>query len=306
LEYEFINKLCQVQSSYLITCSTQQPVYTYNMPNNKVSPISLYSFAIPILLIAGLLFGGVTVVSYQAAKAGNVGEVLAKKTEKPDKPEKPSKPTKAEKERRKVEVDPVATAQVHKNNVKNVRTALQEVVETETELGNEEVATELEITLASVDEEETDNVSQAMIQVESRPKWRTALIGSDYKNLGQLRSHMVKNRNTIRQLTRTMEKVDNPETQEALELQIATLQLEQTRIWTVIAENESSFSLLGWVFRFLNNYINVEPVEDLVNGIGGVADDPIDTDENDGIDENINGDNGEEENRTTEPVDLVE
>ena len=43
--------------------------------------------------------------------------------------------------------------------------------------------------------------------------------------------------------------------------QLLTLTQERERIKAVITENEGGFSLLGWVFRFLNGYPS-EPVDD--------------------------------------------
>jgi hypothetical protein len=264
------------------------------MPKIKqFTPISLFSFSIPVLLLAAALFGGTVFASYRVAMNDGTGEVLSGRPEDAG----PPAHAKASDKARRVEVDPLVSAQVHKNNVKKVVSTLTEIAEVEKEEGDEEVANEIEEVLVGVNGQQSEETARAMIRVESRPKWQTALMGADYKNLGQLRSQIVRNQNTISQLARTMDKTENPDSALALAEQAATLQLEQTRLWTIVAENEGAFSILGWVFRFLNNYTNLEPVEELVNGIGGTDLDENGLDTENGeteLDETENGD--EEEN----------
>lgn len=257
------------------------------MPKIKQSTsISLFSFGVPMLLLAAALFGGTVFASYRVAMNDRTGEVLSGR---PDDAGPPAH-AKASDKAKRVEVDPMVSAQVHRNNVKKVISTLTEIAETEKEEGGEELANEIEEVLVGVNGQQAEETARAMIRVENRPKWKTALMGADYKNLGELRSQMVRNQNTISQLARTMDRTENPDAALALAEQAATLQLEQTRLWTVIAENEGAFSVLGWVFRFLSNYINLEPVEELVNGIG-------DTDmDEDGLGtENGEIENGDEE-----------
>jgi hypothetical protein len=64
---------------------------------------------------------------------------------------------------------------------------------------------------------------QAMEKVQTRSKIKTFLVGSDYKNLGELRSELVQNRNRIEQLTQTMSKIKNATDQIDLQNQIETL-----------------------------------------------------------------------------------
>lgn len=95
-------------------------------------------------------------------------------------------------------------------------------------------------------------VSEEIAAVESRSRIKTFLIGSDYKNLGALRSEMVKTRNRIDQLQRLVERTTTEEDKTILQNQINALKQEQTNINNFITQNENKFSLFGWVVKLFN------------------------------------------------------
>lgn len=96
------------------------------------------------------------------------------------------------------------------------------------------------------------DVSEEITVVESRSSIKTFLIGSDYKNLGALRSEMVKTRNRIDQLQRLVDKTTIEEDKTILQNQITALEQEQTNINNFITQNESKFNLFGWVAKLFN------------------------------------------------------
>lgn len=93
---------------------------------------------------------------------------------------------------------------------------------------------------------------EAIDKIEKRSKLKTFLIGNDYKNLGALRSEIVKNRNSIKQLKRLVEKARNKDNITELNAQIQNLETEQERLENFIKDNEDQFSLFGWVAKLLN------------------------------------------------------
>lgn len=99
---------------------------------------------------------------------------------------------------------------------------------------------------------------QAMETVQTRNKTRTFLFGSDYKNLGALRSEMVQTRNRLEQLNRLMENIQNEGDQVELQVQVQELEQEQERIENFIREQEGEFSLFGWLFKLIYGYKNLE------------------------------------------------
>ncbi len=116
-----------------------------------------------------------------------------------------------------------------------------------------QVAKKLE-SIAQQQEQTVEEAADSIEEIEKRGGFKRFLAGSDYKNLGQLRSSLVHNRNQIRQLTQTMQQISDPENQAVIAEQIESLMQERERMRVVIEENEEGFSLLGWAFRFMNDY----------------------------------------------------
>jgi len=161
-------------------------------------------------------------------------------------------------------------AQVHKDKSEEVAKKLEEAANGEKAKGNKEVGEQIEA-VAAEEEQAQEDTSKAIEEVESRGKVKTFLLGTDYKNLGQLRSSLVHNRNQIRTLTRTMAQAQTEEGKALIEAQLVTMAQERERIKSVITANESSFSLFGWVSRFLNDYeqapINEQEETELENEV---------------------------------------
>jgi microsomal dipeptidase-like Zn-dependent dipeptidase len=94
-----------------------------------------------------------------------------------------------------------------------------------------------------------DKVADTIDKIQNRSKIKTFLIGTDYKNIGQLRSEMVKTRNQIDQLKRLLDKTTSEENKVVLQGQIQTLEQEQQKIEDFLKANESKFSLFGWFVK---------------------------------------------------------
>ena len=96
----------------------------------------------------------------------------------------------------------------------------------------------------------TDDVAEAIEMVEKRGKFKVFLIGTDYKNLGAIRSELVKTEARIESLKRETEKLI-PLEKDLLEGEISALQDEQDKLQSFIEDNEDRFSLFGWVAKLL-------------------------------------------------------
>jgi len=92
----------------------------------------------------------------------------------------------------------------------------------------------------------------AINKIENRNKIKTFLFGSDYKNLGVLRSEIVQTRNRIDQLNRLMGQVENASSTAELQSQIDSLEQEQLKIDNFIKAQEGKFSLFGWLVKLFN------------------------------------------------------
>jgi hypothetical protein len=149
-------------------------------------------------------------------------------------------------------------AQVHKEKTQTLVNNLHQVAVREENQGNPEVSDDVN-QVAQQQQSIQTQTTQAIQKVETRSKIKTFLFGTDYKNLGQLRSSLVQNRNQIRMLTQTMAQVQNTEDATLLQQQLEILMQERERIKNIITTNQDSFSLFGWVSRFLFNY-NMTPI----------------------------------------------
>lgn len=254
---------------------------------SQVKPVRLSSLSIAVILlmfaaVIATSIGYVLGVSYKPGQVLGMGSLRAAKPENPGKSNKikTTAPGQLKKNTPSEEVD-LTTETVntkkakptkaprapkglngteYKKNVGRAVTELNEVAEdVETNEFDEETSAEIEEAVSEVEEDlEPGETADAIDSVEGRPKWQTVLVGTDYKNLGKLRSSMVKNRNAIRALERAQTKVKSEEAQLSLQRNIATLEQEQERVGSIIEENEEQFSVLGWAFRFLSGYTPVE------------------------------------------------
>lgn len=173
---------------------------------------------------------------------------------------------------------PSINAALFKKNIVEVIEELDEIAVSENTEGNVEVAEELE-EIAETEEEMVEDVAEIIEEIEEESKLKTFLIGADYKNLGSLRSSLVHNRNQIRKLTKTTAKIQSEENSLAVQEQLIVLTQERERIKDVIEENESQFSILGWIRKFLSGYVSepldTEAEEELLEEVVDVLDDEI-------------------------------
>jgi len=106
--------------------------------------------------------------------------------------------------------------------------------------------------IAQQQNQSEDTTNQAMEKVQTRNRIKTFFLGSDYKNLGALRSEMVQTRSRLEKLDRLMENVQNEGDKTELQNQIETLEQEQKKIENFVKDNEGRFSLFGWFVKLFN------------------------------------------------------
>lgn len=217
------------------------------MHKNIRKPYSLYVFHLPLLLLA-LALGGLAYLGYIGTTKNDKGtSVLGTKS---NKGENSNSTLGAGKNKNKNTVE-TTNSQKFKKNMDNFVTSLEDVSDTEEQIGNTETSQEVQ-EVADSQEEETENVADAIGAVESRPKWKILLLGSDYKNLGKLRSSLVHVQNDIRKLSRNTDAVVDPSSETVLQAQLTALTAERNRIIDVIVDNKEQFSLLGWVVKLFS------------------------------------------------------
>ncbi len=103
--------------------------------------------------------------------------------------------------------------------------------------------------IAKAQQDSQKTTSDALTGVESYGSFKTFFVGTDYKNIGVLRSQMVVTANQIDQLKKFADQATNSTNKAELEAQIKILEQDQNVIDTFIKLNEAKFSLFGWLFR---------------------------------------------------------
>jgi len=136
-----------------------------------------------------------------------------------------------------------AMSEQHRNNVLKVVEELEKIGKKEKSVENEMKS------IAQEEKDAVDEVSAKMERVEKRSSFKTFLIGSDYKNLGALRSELVKTENHIDRLVKSLDRTTSSAIKAELSTQISELQVIKTKAETFIKEQESKFSLFGWMVK---------------------------------------------------------
>lgn len=135
--------------------------------------------------------------------------------------------------------------QEHRDRVSNVVQELRKVAGKDSNIGQEVNK------VAKEQEDSAKPTEMAMDKVEKVGKFRTLFFGTDYKNLGSLRSELVKTQNAIDRLTKSMERTTNVNVKADLQKQIDALKVIQTKTEAFIKDHESQFSFLGWLVKLL-------------------------------------------------------
>lgn len=137
-------------------------------------------------------------------------------------------------------------SQAHNNKVSNVVQELKELAGKDQNIGDDVRA------VAQEQEKSNERTIKAMEKVEARGGFKTFLIGTDYKNIGALRSEVITTQNHIDRLTKAMDRTTNEEVKADLSIQIAELEEANSNATAFIEKNEDKFSLFGWFVKLFN------------------------------------------------------
>jgi len=104
-------------------------------------------------------------------------------------------------------------------------------------------------TVAQEEKNSSEVIKEKMDMVEKRSGFKTFLTGSDYKNLGDLRSELVTTQNRLDRLNKALDRATSTTIKADLEAQIKELEAIKTKADTFVKDNENKFSLFGWLVR---------------------------------------------------------
>ncbi len=134
----------------------------------------------------------------------------------------------------------------HKSKVEAVVQDLKGLAGKDKNIGEEISA------VAKEQEESGQRAVEAMKKVEARSGFKTFFIGTDYKNIGALRSEIVTTKNQINRLKKVGERATTTEVKAELDTQIKALENAYKKATDFIQTNENKFSLFGWVAKLFN------------------------------------------------------
>lgn len=103
--------------------------------------------------------------------------------------------------------------------------------------------------VAQSQNDSASTTATAMTKVENRGAFHVFLTGSDYKNLGVIRSEIATTSTNIDRLKNILEQTTDDTDRAELSVQIKTLEDEQAKVDTYVKANEDRFSLFGWFAR---------------------------------------------------------
>jgi hypothetical protein len=100
--------------------------------------------------------------------------------------------------------------------------------------------------VAKSQSDSASTTADAIVKVENRSGVLSFLIGSDWKNIGVLRSEIAKGTADTARLQTAIKKTTAVAVRADLEAQLGVLKTEQAKIEAFVDAHENSFSLFGW------------------------------------------------------------
>lgn len=140
-------------------------------------------------------------------------------------------------------VNGLLMSQSHRSTVATFVQSLLAVADREGDLG-----AQIRI-IAEAQRDSEATTTQAIEKIAFRSSLKTLFIGSDYKNLGILRSQMVQTQKHLDQLNDILASTTDATDRATLSAQISALALEQANIQSFVTTHENSFSLFGWFVK---------------------------------------------------------
>lgn len=103
--------------------------------------------------------------------------------------------------------------------------------------------------VAQSQNDSASTTATAITKIDGRGSFRTFLTGSDYKNLGVIRSEIATTSANIAKLKVLLSQATSDTARAELNVQIKALEDEQVKIEAYVKANEAKFSLFGWFNR---------------------------------------------------------
>ncbi|MEO5646461.1 MAG: hypothetical protein ABIO57_01670 [Candidatus Paceibacterota bacterium] len=103
--------------------------------------------------------------------------------------------------------------------------------------------------IAQAQNDSEKETTDAIVKIENRSSFKTFFLGSDYKNIGTLRSKMTTTANQLAELNKLAEKAVTSADKAEIKAEIQAMEQEQVKIDAFISAHENTFSLFGWMSK---------------------------------------------------------
>jgi hypothetical protein len=103
--------------------------------------------------------------------------------------------------------------------------------------------------IAQAQNDSEKETTDTIVKIENRSGLKTFLFGSDYKNIGILRSSMVTTANQLAELKKLSDKAVTSADKAEIKVEIQAMEDMQVKINAFISAHENEFSLFGWMLK---------------------------------------------------------
>lgn len=106
--------------------------------------------------------------------------------------------------------------------------------------------------IAQEQNDDLDVTIKAIEKIETRGELKTFLVGTDYKNIGTLRSQIAKSESRMAKLEALISKASTTVDKTILTTELASLKEAEVKLEAFVKLNEDKFSVFGWLSKILN------------------------------------------------------
>jgi hypothetical protein len=143
--------------------------------------------------------------------------------------------------------------QASQQYVLQVQSAVQNMIQLSYRLNNENLGSQIR-TMAQNQIKSADAANQALEKAQARSDFAKFFIGANYTQLKTMKQEMDQNQLRIQELQQICSQISNAIDQTELQNQIQILEQQNTALQNQLNNEESGFSLFGWLMRLIHSY----------------------------------------------------
>jgi hypothetical protein len=143
--------------------------------------------------------------------------------------------------------------QATQQHAAQVQSTVQNMIQLSYQINNESLGNQIR-TMAQEQINSEDNANQALEKAQMRSNFAKFFVGADYAQLKIVKQEMEQNQLRIQALQQMCDQISNESDRTELKNQLQTLEEQNISLQDQLRNEESGFSLFGWIIKFINNY----------------------------------------------------